>query len=83
MINQEPYNYGDFLLKLIMFGKINHYDAEIEMGKYFKYPMCCVKFFARYGEMGVNAVGYYMDTMYGYDDAPYVRCPKCRRRKYG
>jgi len=78
MNKQESYDYIDFLLKLIAFGKINKYDAEVDLGKHYGYPMCCVKHFARYGEMGINAVGYYMDTMYGYDDAPYVRCPRCR-----
>jgi len=82
MNKEETYAYMNFLLKLMVFGKINHYDAEVEMGKQFEYPMCCVKFFARYGEIGINAVGYYMDTMYGYDDAPYVRCPRCRDKKY-
>jgi hypothetical protein len=80
MKDYDPY--WNFILRLYHIGKIERCDFHTEMGKYFGYPMCCVKHFTDYVEIGVNFVGLYMNTMYKYDAVDvvgYVRCLKCRR----
>jgi hypothetical protein len=78
--NKKDYGYLKFLCKLRDMGVVTTYDILIELGKYSGYPMCCVKHYSKYSDMGIELVGFYMDTMYGYDDAGYVRCFKCRNK---
>ena len=74
---KKDYDYVDFLIKLVDMGKILWYDLNMDLGRYYGYPKCCIKHFARYQEMGIKMVGLYMDIMYGDADDNYVKCTKC------
>jgi len=80
--NEKDYSYLKFLCKLRDMGTVTTYDILIELGKYSGYPMCCVRHFSKYAEMGIVKVGLYMNTMYGKDGVGYVRCFKCRKNIY-
>ncbi len=80
---EKDFAYEDFIIKLVDLGKISWYDLNMDLGRYYKYPKCCIKHFARYQEMGIGVVNLYMDTMYGTDsiEVGYVRCLNCRNKK--
>ena len=80
-IKREDHTYIDFLCKLRSMGKISTYDINMDLGRYFRYPKCCIKHFSNYIRMGIEKPGLYMNTMYGYAGTRYVRCPKCRLEK--
>jgi len=80
-MRKEDHMYVDFLCRLRAMAKISTYDINMDLGRYFGYPKCCIKHFSNYIRMGIEKPGLYMNIMYGYAGTRYVRCPKCRLEK--
>lgn len=70
---------ADFLVKLYLLGKISWRDRDIELGKYFGYPKCCINFYVLLQSLNVPA-SIVLNAIFGIDALKYnyVRCPKCR-----
>jgi hypothetical protein len=79
---KKDYDYIAFLCKLRCMSKISTYDINIDLGRYYGYPPCCIKHFAECVEKGTPSPGQYMRLKYGPSEhVGYVRCPKCRSKK--
>ncbi len=81
----ENQPYIDMIRRLWCYGTITENDFHRELGRYFKYPKCCIDNFIRLGNMGVYA-SLYMEEKYGEaktkfkSDFVYVKCAECRKK---
>lgn len=68
--------------RLLRYGKITREDGHRELGKYFKYPQCCIDNFVRLNKIG-ECAGVYMNETHGEskNDCKHVECVKCRTKK--
>ncbi|KKN67708.1 hypothetical protein LCGC14_0458540 [marine sediment metagenome] len=80
-----PYNwykhsrnpYVKSIKRMLYLGQINWDDYHMELGRHFKYPMCCIKNFIKHRR---KKVAEYMDNKYGWDSVRgYVRCKNHRK----
>ena len=59
-----------FIWKLFLFGKITKYDVIMEEGKYYGYPICCIKNFIEL--VRTNTLRFYKS-----DEKCFVPCLNC------
>ncbi len=80
--------YINSMWRLYNYGKIVKEDVHRELGRYFRYPQCCVDNFVRLNNMG-ECVGAYMREKYGEsknkikNNYKHVECAKCRTNLEG
>lgn len=72
--------FEDWLNRLVVMGVIEPTDWDIENGKFFKIPMCCVKWYLFMDRMGIVLISKMTSYIYGYQPGNYVKCPKCHKR---
>jgi hypothetical protein len=78
--------YINSMWRLYNYGKIIEEDVHRDLGKYFRYPQCCIDNFVRLNNLGEMA-GVYMREKYGEsknknkDNYKHVECAKCRTKK--
>lgn len=71
----------NWLDRLVIMGVISVEDWDRELGKFFGYPDCCIKWFIFMGKMGISLIGSTMDYLYGETNCECVLCPKCTREE--
>jgi len=76
--DNDKRQFGNYLRKLMILGKIDNDDFDMALGRYHNIPMCCIKNFITLSLIGICKVADVMDAVYGPDDYNYVRCLKCR-----
>ncbi len=78
-------SFEDWLDRLAVMGTIEPVDWDLENGKFFKIPMCCIKWYLFMSKMGITCIAKMTDYIYGpykngsnlSAEEQYVRCPKC------
>ncbi len=74
--------FEDWIDRLLVMGVIEERDWDMENGKYFDIPKCCIEWFIELiGVPEAEEIGksVYTDKHFGKDYfVGYVRCPKCR-----
>ena len=76
----EKGSFTQFIKKLLRLGEIDSCDYDLELGKHYNIPRCCIDNYIYLSKQGIM-VHKYMAKKYGYDKHKHVRCAKCRRIK--